>query len=139
MAKVDETTVALQFPEPYPLFLEVLGGGNTQLGAGQATRGDIMGGVYAPAHYLKQFHPKYTPQADIDKVVQEAKFDNWVNLFKFKINWRLNVELPTLGPLADRLADQHAGLGAGAEPVLLRGRSVGNQLPVLRQDPADPG
>jgi ABC-type transport system substrate-binding protein len=92
MAKVDETTVRFTFPEPYPLFLEVLGGGNTQLGAGQATRGDIMGGVYAPAAYLKKFHPKYTPQADIDKAVQEAKFDNWVNLFKFKINWRLNVE-----------------------------------------------
>jgi peptide/nickel transport system substrate-binding protein len=98
MEKVDDTTVRFKFPEPYPLFLAVLGGGNTQLGAGQATRGDIMGGVYAPAAYLKKFLPKYTSQADLDKIVQEAKFDNWVNLFKFKINWRLNSELPMLGP-----------------------------------------
>ena len=98
MAKVDETTVRFTFPEPYPLFIEVLGGGNTQLGAGQATRGDIMGGVYAPAQYLKQFHPKYTDPAKLDQMAKDAKFDNWVNFFKFKLNWRLNVELPTLGP-----------------------------------------
>ncbi|MFN8525529.1 MAG: ABC transporter substrate-binding protein [Chloroflexota bacterium] len=98
MEKVDETTVRFKFPEPYPLFLEVLGGGNTQLGASQATRGDIMGGTYAPAHYLKKFHPKYVPQAELDKMALDGKFDNWVSLFRFKINWRLNTELPTLGP-----------------------------------------
>ena len=95
--KVDETTVRFKFPDPYPMFFEVIGG-STFIGGSQATRGDIMGGPLAPAHYLKQFHPKYTPPEKLAEMATAANFDNWVNLFKFKVNWRLNVELPTLTP-----------------------------------------
>ena len=56
-----------------------------------------MGG-YASAHYLKQFHPKYVPQEELDKKVKEAKFDNWVSLLKFKNDWTRNPDLPVLTP-----------------------------------------
>ncbi len=55
-------------------------------------------GLYAPAHYLKQFHPKYVSKDDLDKKVKDAKFDNWVRLFLFKNDWALNPELPVLTP-----------------------------------------
>ena len=55
-------------------------------------------GRYAPAHYLKQFHPKYVGKEKLDQLAQGGKFDNWVNLLKFKNNWRLNPELPVLAP-----------------------------------------
>ena len=31
-------------------------------------------------------------------MAKAAGFDNWVNFFKFKRNWRLNIDLPVLGP-----------------------------------------
>src|SRR5262249_33578247 len=56
-----------------------------------------MGG-YAPAHYLKQFHPKYTSKEDHDKKLTEAKFDKWWLLFLDRNSWHLNPELPVVTP-----------------------------------------
>ena len=58
--KIDETTVLFEFPEPNYLFLDILAG-STAMGGGQALwqmEGRTMG-AYTPAHYIKQFHPKY--------------------------------------------------------------------------------
>ena len=70
-------TVQFKFPEPYYLLPDVLAG-TTHLG-GQAQQGLYGMGGYAPAHYLKQFHPKYVSKEELDKKVKEAKFDNWVS------------------------------------------------------------
>jgi peptide/nickel transport system substrate-binding protein len=55
-------------------------------------------GGYAPAHYLKQFHPKYVSKDELDQKVKEGKVDNWVNLIKFKADWGMNPELPVISP-----------------------------------------
>ena len=70
-------------------------------------------------------------------MAKDAKFDNWVNLFKFKNDWRLNPELPVLAPWRTTSADNTADLDAGAQPVLLLGRHGGQPAPVHRQDPDD--
>ena len=59
--KIDDYTVAFEFPEPYPYFVYILAG-STSVGAGFATRGAFQtwGGLYCPGHYLKQFLPKYS-------------------------------------------------------------------------------
>src|SRR5215469_4804480 len=56
MRKVDEYTVAFEFPEPYSFFVYQLAG-STAIGAGLATRGAFQnwGGCVAPAHYMRQF------------------------------------------------------------------------------------
>ncbi len=61
MVKVDETTVRWEFDVPYFLFEDIMAG-DTAMGGGQAVRqaGKISFGAYAPAHYLKQFLPKYS-------------------------------------------------------------------------------
>ena len=99
MVKVDDYTVKFEFPESYCLFEEILAG-STLLGGGQATRQSrgSVGGAYAPAHYLKQFHPKYVAQEELDKMATEAGFDTWLNFLKFKMDWQLNTELPVVGP-----------------------------------------
>ena len=58
---------------------------------------DAWGG-YAPAHYLKQFHPKYAAQDKVDKMAKDASFDNWVSYFKFKNDWSRNPDLPVVTP-----------------------------------------
>ena len=114
--KVDTHTVRFKFPEPYFLLPDVLAG-STALGGlaqGFAYRG--MGG-FAPAHYLKQFHPKYVGEAELDRKVKEAKFDSWVRMFLAKNDWALNPELPVVSPWKTGDRHQHADVDARAQPV----------------------
>ncbi|HYL81127.1 MAG TPA: ABC transporter substrate-binding protein, partial [Candidatus Acidoferrum sp.] len=99
LRKRDDLTVVFEFPDSNYLFLDILAG-STSMGGGQATQqfnGRTMG-AYMPAHYLKQFHPKYTAKEELDKKVKAAGFDGWVSLIKNRWDWRLNGELPVLGP-----------------------------------------
>src|SRR5499426_4570088 len=93
--KVDTYTVRYKFPDPYFMLPDVLGG-STDL-AGQMYGYRALGG-FAPAHYLKQFHPKYVSTAELDKKVKDAKFDSWVRLFLNRNDWAVNPDLPVLSP-----------------------------------------
>jgi peptide/nickel transport system substrate-binding protein len=92
MEQADASTIRFIFPDPYYAFPLVLAG-VSPIG-GQAHEGLNARGGYAPAHYLKQFHAKYVSAEELDRKVKEAKFDNWVNLFKARSAWALNPELP---------------------------------------------
>ena len=72
MTKIDDYTVAFEFPEPYAFFVYQLAG-STGIGAGLATRGAFQnwGGAYAPAHYLKQFLPKYSSEEAANKKAKD--------------------------------------------------------------------
>src|SRR5207247_424084 len=94
------STVQAQFPEPYPMFVDVLSA-FTQVGSGHALGGTNFGGFtggFAPAHYLKQFHAKYASKEQLDQRVKEAKVDNWILLLKLKNNYQLNPECPVVTP-----------------------------------------
>jgi len=94
--KVDTYTVKYAFADPYWALPDVLAG-STPL-TGHAFQGLNGMGSFAPAHYLKQFHPKFTPKEQLDKILADAKFENWVLLMKFKNDWALNPELPSVTP-----------------------------------------
>lgn len=74
--KVDDYTVRFRFEVPYYTFLETVASLEV---AGHFTRGGEAMGLFAPKHYMKQFHPKYTDRAELERKAKEAKFDNWVN------------------------------------------------------------
>ncbi len=100
MVKVDDTTIEYRFEEPNFLFVDILAG-STLMGGGQATRQSKPShvyGSYCPGHYLKQFLPKFTPVADLEKQAKDGGYDSWKSLLKFKMDWQLNPELPTLTP-----------------------------------------
>jgi len=91
--------VVFEFPEPYYLFVDILAG-DTLIGGGQATmmaRSSFMG-AYAPAHYLKQFLPKYSSLDEVQRKARAAGFDSWVSYIRNRTNWALNTELPVLAP-----------------------------------------
>jgi peptide/nickel transport system substrate-binding protein len=97
LVKVDETTVRFEFDEPYHLFLNLLAG-DTQIGGGQSrlqSDGRMLG-LYAPAHYLKQFLPKYSSLEQATKKAKAAGYKTWVEFLRVRGDWRLNTELPTL-------------------------------------------
>lgn len=61
LQKIDDYTAKATFAAPNPLFLQYLARGTGNLSSYIQT---------VPAHYMKQFHPKYTPGADVQKLLQ---------------------------------------------------------------------
>jgi peptide/nickel transport system substrate-binding protein len=129
MEKVDATTIRVRFPDPYYLFIEVLSLGTSI--TSHANFGEIAMGGFAPAHYLKQFHPKHTPQAELDAKVREAGFANWVDLFKFKNNWWLNPELPAVTPWVTKTPANSPNWTLERNPYSIWVDTGGNQLPYI--------
>ena len=72
--KMSDTAVRWSYDQPNTAFLLALAG---QDGADKS----IQNLVFAPAHYLKQFHPEFTDSADLDAKVSAAGFDVWTQLF----------------------------------------------------------
>jgi peptide/nickel transport system substrate-binding protein len=127
--KVDASTVKFKFPEPYYMFPDMLAG-STDVG-GQAWRGALGLGGYAPAHYLKQFHPKYIGQAELDKKTKDAKFDSWVRMFLYKSDWSLNPELPVVSPWKTVTPINTPTWTLERNPYSVYVDTAGNQLPYI--------
>lgn len=128
--KIDDYTVKYKFPEPYFFFFDQLASNEGGVG-GQALRGLEGGGGYAPAHYLKQYHPKY---ATADELAQKAKaegFNNWVNLFKFKNDWALNPDLPVVTPWKTVSPINKPTWTLERNPYSYWVDTAGNQLPYI--------
>src|SRR5499426_157893 len=94
--KIDASTIRFVSPEPYHALPTVLA---SVWGIGHHARWgrDALGG-FAPAHYLKQFHPKYISKDELAKKVADGKFDGWVTMFKNKNDACRNVDLPVVTP-----------------------------------------
>lgn len=83
----DAWTVRYSWDRPNPFFLPLLAGAKPVE-------------IYAPAHYLKQFHPRYTDHGTLKKRVEEARQKGWAQLHNKKddLTEFNNVDLPTLQP-----------------------------------------
>src|SRR5713226_3199827 len=89
----DDTTVIFEFQDPNFLFVDILAG-STAIGGGQATQSmdKRSMGAYMPAHYIKQFLPKFSSKDEVDKKAKSAGFDGWLTYVKSRWDWRLNPE-----------------------------------------------
>lgn len=114
--KLDNYTVKISFKEPYALFLEFLA---------------FQGVIFAPAHYLKQFHPKYTSKEDIDAEVKKANFQYWYQLFSQKNNIFLNPDLPVLSAWKVTKSFPNDPMIAERNPYYWKIDTAGNQLPYI--------
>src|SRR5205823_4294828 len=128
--KVDDSTVRFVFPEPYYLFPEILAG-STPISA-HSYFGDPAGaGCFVPGHYLKQFHPKYAGKEAVDKLAADAKVDNWVSLFKQKMAWQLNPDLPVVTPWKTTSPANTPTWVLERNPYSIWVDTDGNQLPYI--------
>ena len=121
--KIDETTVLFEFPEPNYLFLDILAG-STAMGGGQALwqmEGRTMG-AYMPAHYVKQFHPKYIGMDAAEREGQGRELRRLGGLHQEPLGLAAQSRAARAHAVEDGHAHQQPDLGDGAEPVLLRGR-----------------
>jgi peptide/nickel transport system substrate-binding protein len=92
--KVDASTVQYVAPDPYYALPTVLA---SVWGIGHHARfgRDAFGG-FAPAHYLKQFHPKFASKDDIAKKLADLKFETWVLMLKNRNDACRNPDLPVV-------------------------------------------
>jgi peptide/nickel transport system substrate-binding protein len=97
MEKVDASTVRFVSPEPYYALPIVLA---SVWGIGHHARfGRSALGGFAPAHYIKQFLPKYGSSVDeLTKKAKEVGVDSWVTLFKNRNDACRNADLPVVTP-----------------------------------------
>jgi peptide/nickel transport system substrate-binding protein len=134
LVKIDATTVQFQFDSAYYLFMEMLAG-DTLIGGGQSVRqsqGSTFG-AYSPAHYLKQFLPKYSSEEAANARARERGFDNWVRLLHVMKDWSLNPELPTIGPWRTTRPVNTPTWVMERNPYYWAVDTEGNQLPYLDQ------
>jgi peptide/nickel transport system substrate-binding protein len=84
---LDETTVRYTWDAPNPHFLATIAGARPEY-------------LYAPAHYLRQFHAKYVDADTLGQRAKEAGQRNWVSLHFLKSHQYKNdnPDLPTLQP-----------------------------------------
>ena len=132
LSKRDDYTVIFEFPEPFFLFVDILAG-DTLIGGGQATgmaRASFMG-AYAPAHYLKQFLPKYSSVDEVTRKAKAANFDSWVSYFRNRTNWALNTDLPVLGPWKTVSPINTPTWAMERNPYYWAVDTAGNQLPYI--------
>ncbi len=84
---LDATTVRYTWQRPNPFFLPALAGARPEY-------------IYAPAHFLRQYHPRYRDKAAIDQQAKAEGQRNWAALFnqKSQLYRNDNPDLPTLEP-----------------------------------------
>ncbi|SVA64116.1 uncharacterized protein METZ01_LOCUS116970, partial [marine metagenome] len=90
VAKIDETTVEFRFPGQNFLFAEIAAQ------ADEACYGNTRNVPWAPAHYMKQFLPKYN--SDVDALAEAGGFEDWTQLYLSRTQYNLNVDKPTIAP-----------------------------------------
>ena len=129
LEKVDDHTIKVTFQDAYYLFIDVLAGA-THLG-GHSYQGPGARGMFAPAHYMQQFHPAFAGREEVDKLVAEADLDTWVTLFKQKNDWALNTELPVVTPWKTVTPITEPTWVVERNPYSIWVDTEGNQLPYI--------
>ena len=122
VTKDGDYAVKFTYAEPNTLFLYELA---------NKDGGDRTFAPFLPAHYLKQFHPNFAKQADIDKLVADAKFKTWVELFASKNAPFENPDRPTMAAWVPvtRISEQIFTMKHN--PYYVGVDVEGNQLPYL--------
>ncbi|HTQ34964.1 MAG TPA: ABC transporter substrate-binding protein [Stellaceae bacterium] len=117
---LDDTTVRYTWAKPNPLFLPAL------------AQADPMF-IYAPAHYLKQFNPKYTDPAKVAELVKDAGARNWAALHikRGEVYHNNNPKLPTLEPWVLKTKLPAERIVFERNPYYYRVDGAGHQLPYL--------
>lgn len=117
---VDEVTVRYSWSKPNPFFLPALAGARPEY-------------IFAPAHYLKPFHPRYTDAEALQAKAKAAGQRNWVALFtQVSRQYRNdNPDLPTLEPWMLQTKPPSSYFIFTRNPYYHRVDPAGRQLPYI--------
>lgn len=129
LTKIDDYAVRYEFDEPYFMFPEVIAGFSEI--ASHANWGYENLGGFCPAHYLKQFHPKYATLDELKERMRRFNADNATLLFKRMNDWSLNPELPCVTPWKTKTPVNSGAWTLERNPYFYAVDTEGNQLPYI--------
>jgi len=117
---IDETTIRYSWAWPNQAFLPALAGAAPLI-------------IFRPAHYLKQFNPKYSGAKLISRFLAESKLDKWTELHRRKDDplFLTNPDLPTLAPWVSLSHPGSEAYLAVRNPYYHRVDKDGRQLPYI--------
>ena len=113
LKKIDDYTVEYDFSAPYNRAVERIVGST----------------IFAPAHFIKQYLPKYNPNADA--LAKSENFDTWDKAASYHLQYPMgDTKAPTLNPwiLQDIKTDSALWV---RNPYYWRVDTAGNQLPYI--------
>ena len=131
ITKVDDYTFKWTFENPYFAFPFVVAG-NTAA-SGFATQGCGGRGGVTPAHYMKQFLPKFAEGGEEALITRakEAGFENWMGYYRSKSCYNLNVDVPVLTAWRPVRPIDEATAILERNPYSIWVDNEGNQLPYI--------
>ncbi|MEO3435452.1 ABC transporter substrate-binding protein [Inquilinus sp. CAU 1745] len=117
---LDDYTVRYTWPTPNPAFLPALAGAAPLY-------------VYAPAHYLKQFHAAYTDIEELEAMAEAEGQRNWaaLHIIKGDLYDAENPDLPVLQPWVNTTPSPAQRYVFERNPYFHRIDPAGHQLPYL--------
>ncbi|RAK07838.1 peptide/nickel transport system substrate-binding protein [Halanaerobium saccharolyticum] len=117
--KLDDYSFKITFAEPNATFLEFL-----------ASEGRAR--LLAPKHYLKQYYPRYNSEEEVKKLVEEAGYDSWQQLFDFKFQWPdKNPDRPVITAWYSTNDPSSTYFELKRNPYYWKVDTEGNQLPYI--------
>ncbi len=116
---IDPLTIKYTWEKPNPYFIE-----------SQARAAPLF--LFRPAHYLKKFHAKYTPEAEILKSAKGGQ-QNWVAIYRRNdvMYANDNIDLPTLNPWVGTTPSPAQRFVYVRNPYYHRIDEKGQQLPYV--------
>jgi peptide/nickel transport system substrate-binding protein len=117
---LSDTVVRFSWDEPNPQFLSALAGPSPLY-------------IYRPAHYLRQFHPRYVGLEKADALAKAAGSRNWAGYHQKKDEqYRFdNPDLPTLEPWINTTPLPSTRFVLKRNPYFHRVDASGRQLPYI--------
>lgn len=117
---LDDTTIRYTWPAPNPSFIPALAGARPL-------------DIFAPRHYLKQFHKRHADPEALESLVAKSKRRNWASLHNRKDNSYRNdnPDLPTLQPWRNTTDVPSERFVFERNPYYHRVDDAGRQLPYL--------
>ncbi len=115
---VDDRTIRFTWQRPNPSFLPGLAGARPPF-------------IYRPAHYLKQFHPKYADPQELEKTLKKSRMRSPAALHNARDNMYNfdNPQLPSLQPWFNTGRPPRSQFVFVRNPYFHRVDSEGQQLP----------
>jgi len=121
--KVDDYTLTYTSPSPNPLILLF----DSPLRGTQPS-------AYQPKHWMQKFHPKYTPQEEVDALAKADGYETWWQFYTWKSNtiWGtpLHLDQPSMCAYVMTSKDSEQRVYE-RNPYYWKVDTAGNQLPYI--------